>query len=220
MAKAVAYRNDGLPGSIVSEMTEEIADGYEFARQDHQRTGSSFRQRAGHGGRHAVHPGQQSRAGSRPHLRQGRGVQSGLVGQGPVGAQHHRSRGAQRHAEARPDGGRGHQWQHGDRPGHGVRAEGIPAGGDDGRQFFDRTPQADADVRREGRADAARPEGPGDVPAKPSNWRRRTAGFSRVSSRRRPMPTSTSPPRRARSSATSKASASTISSAATAPGAR
>ena len=60
---------------------------------------------------------------------------------------------------ARTDRRRGDQRQHRHRACHGVRAEGLPAGRDHGRQLFHRAPQADAHARRQGGADAARPEG-------------------------------------------------------------
>ena len=133
--------------------------------------------------------------------------------------QHHRGGRAQRHAQARPDRGRGDQRQHRHRARDGLRAEGLSAGRHDGRQLLDRAAQADAHARREGRADAAGPEGLRHVPARPSNSRRPTAGSSPTSSRPRPTPRSTRRRRRARSSPTSPASGSTTSSPATAPAA-
>ena len=54
-----------------------------------------------------------------------------------------------RQAEAGPDSDRGDQRQHGHRPGHGVRAEGLSAGGDHGGDFQHRAAQADAFSGRE-----------------------------------------------------------------------
>ena len=154
------------------------------------------------------------------HLRQGRGLQSGLVGQGPARGQHHRGGRAQRHAEARPDRGRGDQRQHRHRARHGVRPEGLSAGRHHGRQLLDRAAQADAHPGRQGRADAARRRRASACTRRRSSWRRPTAGSWPTSSRRRPTPRSTSRRRRARSSPTSRASGSTGSSPATAPAAR
>ena len=64
-----------------------------------------------------------------------------------------------RGAQARADGGRGHQRQHRHRPRDGLRRQGLSARGHDGRQLLDRAPQADAVSRRQGGADAARAEG-------------------------------------------------------------
>ena len=58
-----------------------------------------------------------------------------------------------------PDRGRGDQRQYRHRACHGLRAEGLSAGRDHGRQLLDRAPQADAHAGRQGGADAARPEG-------------------------------------------------------------
>ena len=66
---------------------------------------------------------------------------------------------AERRAEARPDGGRGDQRQYRHRARHGLRREGLSAGGDDGRQLLGRAAQADADAGRQGGADAAGREG-------------------------------------------------------------
>ena len=94
-------------------------------------------------------------------LRQGRVLQPGRLGQGPAGAQHHRGGRARRHAEARPDRGRGDQRQHRHRARHGLRRQGLSAGRDHGRQLLDRAAQADALPRRQGGADAAGAEGLG-----------------------------------------------------------
>ena len=95
---------------------------------------------------------------SRPRL------QSGLVGQGPAGGQHHRGGRARRDLEARADRGRGDQRQHRHRARHGVRPEGLSAGRHHGRQLLDRAPQADAHAGRQGRADAAGAKGLRHVP--------------------------------------------------------
>ena len=159
-------------------------------------------------------------AGPRQDLRQGRVLQSGRLGQGPAGAQHHRGGRARRHAEARPDRGRGDQRQHRHRARHGLRAEGLSAGRHHGRQLLDRAPQADAHARRQGRADAARPEGLRHVPeggrAGRGQWLVPGAPVRDRGQRRHPR----GDDRRARSSTTSPASGSTISSPATAPAAR
>ena len=55
-----------------------------------------------------------------------------------------------RRAEAGTDGDRGDQRQHRHRPGDGVRAEGLSAGRDDGRELQRRAAQADALPRRAG----------------------------------------------------------------------
>ena len=57
-------------------------------------------------------------------------------------------------AEARPDGDRGDQRQHRHRARHGLRAEGLSARRDDGRDLQRRAAQADALPRRQGGADA------------------------------------------------------------------
>ena len=72
--------------------------------------------------------------------------------------------------------------------------------------FSDRTAQTDAHARRQGGADAARPEGLRHVSERRSNSPRPMAGSSPVSSRPRPMPPSTRRRRRARSSTISPAS--------------
>ena len=107
----------------------------------------SFRQHPRHGRRHAGDPDQQSRRRPRDHLREGRVLQSGRLGQGPAGAQHHRGGRAQRRAEARPDRRRSDQRQHRHRPRHGLRPEGLSAGRHHGRQLLHRAPQADAHAR-------------------------------------------------------------------------
>ena len=159
-------------------------------------------------------------ADARDDLRQGRVLQSGGVGEGPAGAQHHRGGRAQRRAEARPDRGRGDQRQHRHRARHGLRAEGLSAGRHHGRQLLDRAAQADAHAGRQGGADAARPEGLRHVPEGGRTGRGewlvprppvRDQGQCRTSTRRR---------RRARSSTISPARGSTASSPATAPAAR
>ena len=104
-------------------------------------------------------PDQQSRRRPRDDLRQGGVFQSGGLGQGPAGAQHHRRGRAQRRAEARPDRRRGDQRQHRHRARHGLRAEGLSAGRHHGRQLLHRAAQADADAGRQGRSDAARAKG-------------------------------------------------------------
>ena len=88
--------------------------------------------------------------------RQGRGVQSARLGQGPPGARRDRGGREVRRAEARPDGDRGDQRQHRHRPGHGLRGQGLSAGGDHGRDLQRRAAQADALPRRQGRPDAGR----------------------------------------------------------------
>ena len=160
--------------------------------------------------------------GARPcdDLREGRVLQPGGVGQGPAGAQHHRGGRAQRRAEAGPDRGRGDQRQHRHRARDGLRAEGLSAGRDDGRQFLDRAPQADAHAGRQGGADAARARRASACTRRRSNWPRPMAGSSPASSRPRPMPTFTRRRPRARSSMISPDRGSTTSSPATAPAAR
>ena len=118
-----------------------------------------------------------------------------------------------------PNHSRGDQRQHRHRSCHGVRPEGLPAGGHHGRQLLDRAAQADAYPRRQGGADAARPEGFRHVPEGGRTERRPTAGSWRTSSRRPPTPTSTRPPRGARSLPTSRTNGWTSSSPATAPAA-
>ena len=79
-----------------------------------------------------------------------------------------------RRAEARPDRDRGDQRQHRHRARHGVRAEGLSAGRDDGRELQRRAPQADALPRRQGRADA------GGASAASAWWRRRSSSPRRM----------------------------------------
>ena len=153
-------------------------------------------------------------------LRQVRVLQPGRLGQGPPGAQHHRGGRARRHAEARPDRGRGDQRQHRHRARDGLRRQGLSAGRHHGRQLLGRAAAADALPRRQGGADAAGAEGLRHVHEGQGARRRRTAGSWRASSRPRPTPTSTRARRRRRSSPTSRASGSTTSSPATAPAAR
>ena len=105
-----------------------------------------------------------TRAGPCAHLREGRVLQSRRLGQGPPRSQHHRGSRARRQAQARADRGRGDQRQYRHRPCNGLRAEGLSAGRHHGRQLFGRTAQADAHVRRQGGADASRPEGLRHVP--------------------------------------------------------
>ena len=116
---------------------------------------------------------------------------------------HHRRRRAQRRAEARPDRHRGHQRQHRHRPGHGVRAEGLSAGGHHGRELQRRAAQAAALSRRPGGADAGGREGQRHAGEGRRAGRTRTAGSCAGSSRTRPTPTCTRAPRRAKSSTTS-----------------
>ena len=111
-----------------------------------------------------MRPHQPPRAGRRADLRQGGVLQPGRLGQGPAGAQHHRGGRARRRPQARPDRGRGDQRQHRHRPRHGLRRQGLSAGGDHGRQLLGRAAQADALPRRQGRADAARAKGLRHVP--------------------------------------------------------
>ena len=59
-----------------------------------------------------------------------------------------------RRAQAGPDGDRGDQRQHRHRACHGLRRQGLSAGGDDGRDLQRRAAQADALPRRQGGADA------------------------------------------------------------------
>ena len=92
----------------------------------------------------------------RQSLRQGRGVQSAGLGQGPARARRHRGGREVRRAQARPDGGRGHQRQHRHRPRHGVRRQGLSAGRDHGGELQRRAAQADALPRRQGGPDAGR----------------------------------------------------------------
>ncbi len=145
-------------------------------------------------------------AGPRHDLCEGGVLQSGRLGQGQAGAQHHRGGRAQRRAEAGPDRRRGDERQHRHRPRHGLRAEGLSAGRHHGRQFLGRTPQADAHAGRQGGADAARPERLRHVSRRRSNWPRPMAGSWPASSRPRPTPTFTRRRRRARSSTISRGS--------------
>ena len=138
---------------------EEINDVEQTKNPDHGRARPPVRQHSGHGRRHAGDPHQQSRTGPCDDLRQGRVLQSGRLGEGPAGAQHHRGGRAQRRAEARPDRGRGDQRQHRHWACHGLRAKGLSAGRHHGRQLFGRAPQADAHAGRQGGADAARRKG-------------------------------------------------------------
>jgi serine O-acetyltransferase len=85
-----------------------------------------------------------------------------------LAAQHHRGRRAGRNAEARPDRGRGDLGQHRHRARHGLRGQGLSAGGDHGRELLGRAPPADADARRKGRADAQGREGLRHVQARRS----------------------------------------------------
>ena len=105
---------------------------------------------------YAGRPHQQARARGREPLRQDRGVQSAGLGQGPPGAGRDRGRREERQAQARPDRDRGDQRQHRHRACHGLRAEGLSAGGDDGRDLQRRAAEADALSRRQGGADAGR----------------------------------------------------------------
>ena len=66
---------------------------------------------------------------------------------------------AQRRAETRANRHRSHERQHRHRARDGLRAEGLPARGHDGRELQRRAPQAAALPRRQGRADAGVGEG-------------------------------------------------------------
>ena len=59
-------------------------------------------------------------------------------------------------AQAGTNGHRGNERQHRDRPRHGVRPKGLPAGGYDGRDLQRRAAEADAVSRRQGGAYAGR----------------------------------------------------------------
>ena len=167
-----------------------------------------------------VRAGQPAGAGACRRLRQVRVLQPGRLGQGPAGAQHHRGRRARRHAEARADRGRGDQRQHRHRPRHGLRRQGLSAGRDHGRQLLDRAAAADAHPRRQGGADAAGAQGPRHVHEGEGAGREARLVPRPPVRDRRPTPTSTRARPRGRSSPTSRAGGSTISSPATAPAAR
>ena len=123
-------------------------------------------------------------------------------------------------AHARADRGRGDERQHRHRAGDGLRRQGLPAGGDDGRLLLHRAPPADALPRRQGRAHAARGQGVRHVPEGPGTGRGQRLVPARGSSRPPTTPRSTRTRRRAKSSPTSMASASTTGSPATAPAGR
>ena len=85
-------------------------------------------------------------------LRQVRGLQPALLGQGPARDRDHRGRRAARHAQAGPDGHRGDLGKHRDRARDGLRGEGLSVRRDHVRQLLGRAPQAHAHPRREGRS--------------------------------------------------------------------
>ena len=124
------------------------------------------------------------------------------------------------HAEARPDRGRGDQRQHRHRPRDGLRRQGLSAGRDHGRQLLDRAAAADALPRRQGGADAAGAEGPRHVHEGEGARReaRLVPGAPVRDPGQRRHPREHDGARR--SSPTSRAGGSTISSPATAPAAR
>ena len=125
---------------------------------------------------HARRADQPPRSGGRQPLRQDRGFQSAGLGQGPAGARRDRGGRAIRRTEARPDGDRGDERQHRHRPRHGLRRQGLSAGGDDGGDLQRRAPETDAVSRRQGRAHAGGRCGRSAWSRRRSSWRKRTAG--------------------------------------------
>ncbi len=99
---------------------------------------------------HAGGADQSSGAERRQSLRQDRSVQPAGLGQRPPGARRDRGGRKIRRAEARSDRDRGDQRQHRHWPCHGLRRQGLPAGGDHGGAVQRRAAQADALSRREG----------------------------------------------------------------------
>ena len=129
----------------------------------------------------------QTRAEGRGHVRQGRGVQSDVVGQGSPRHRHHSRRRSQGHAQARPDRGRGDVGQHRHRAGDGLRGEGLSVRCVHERFVLDRAAQADARTRRESDSHARPPNAPPAWSSAPRTTRRSMAHFSRASSRTRPI---------------------------------
>ena len=142
------------------------------------------------------------------------------LGQGPPRAQHHRGGRARGQARARPDRGRGDERQHRHRSRDGLRRQGLSARRHHGRQLLAERRQL---MRYFGAKVVLTPraqKGFGMYLKAKELAEKPTAGSSRTSSRPTPTPTSTRAPRRRRSSPTSPARSSTISSPATAPAAR
>ena len=200
--------------------SHERPEGQRRNASPHRGTRPALRQHCRHRGGYPLRPDQPPRAGRRHHLRQVRVLQSGRFGQGPPRAQHHRGGRTRRHAEARPDRGRGDQRQHRHRPRHGLRRQGLPIGGDHGRQLLRRAAPAHALLRRQGDPDAAGAEGLRHVhEGQGARRQERLVPGAPVRDRRqrRHPRVLRRPPR---SSATSRASDWTTSSRATAPAAR
>jgi cysteine synthase A len=107
---------------------------------------------------------------------------------------------------ARADGDRSDQRQHRHRPGHGLRGQGLPAGGGDGRELQHRAAQADALPRREGGADAAALRGMG-ANAKAEELVAKHGWFHCRSSTTKPTPTCIRAPPRRKSSRPSRTGA-------------
>mmetsp|Transcript_9568 Transcript_9568/g.29694 ORF Transcript_9568/g.29694 Transcript_9568/m.29694 type:complete len:207 (+) Transcript_9568:134-754(+) len=112
---------------------------------------------------HAAHQalGQDGDHEGRERLREVRAVQPNVEREGPPCHRRHRVGREERRAEARADGGRGLLGQHGHRPGHGLRGQGLPLRLRHVRELLRGAPQAHALPGRQGHPDEPRAQGLG-----------------------------------------------------------
>ena len=134
---------------VMSSVFRAIVRAYPTPPQERSRHNDS-RNHPRHHRKHARRQDPAHGAAGVTDVRQVRGLQPAVLGQGPAGDRDHRGRRAARDAQARPDRRRGDLRQHRDRARDGLRGQGLSLRRDHVRQLLRRAAEAHADPRGEG----------------------------------------------------------------------